>query len=225
MIARHALSAVALLIAALALPDPAAAVSCTASGKPVRVTVKSDPGKVVFKTGHGRADLKRMQRGHSGGRAAAGMNPLGLTLTDFRFSIKTTVSLLPLGGGRHCATPETFEMNIGFSDFLVYIDRRYKRGTCEYRAIREHENTHVSLYRAYLARHVPELRRRAEAAATRIKPANVGSPDAGAKYIQNQMQSRIKPIIDRISREADAANAKIDTPRSYRDVQLLCDGW
>jgi hypothetical protein len=116
-------------------------------------------------------------------------------------------------------------MNIGFSDFLVYIDRRYRRGSCEYKAIRKHENTHVSLYRAYLARHLPKLRRSAEAAALRIKPAKVRSPDAGAKYIQDQIQSRIKPIIDRISTEADAANAKIDTPRSYRNVQLLCDNW
>lgn len=226
MIARRAVLVVALLIAALAVGDPAAAaVSCAPSPKPVRVSVKSDPGKVIFKTGYGRADLKRMQRDNSGDRAVAGMNPLGLTLTDFRFSIKTTVRLLPLGGGRHCATPETFEMNIGFSDFLVYIDRRYRRGTCEYRAIREHENTHVSLYRAYLARYLPELRRRADAAARRIKPARVASPEAGAKYIQDQMQSRIKPILDRISREANAANAKTDTPGSYRDVQLLCDGW
>lgn len=225
MITRRAGQVVAFLVATFAVGDPAAAAVCAASQKPVKVSVKSDPGKVLFKTGHGRADLKRMQQGSSRGRAAGGMNPLGLTLTDFRFSIKTTVRLSPLGGGRYCASPESFEMNIGFSDFLVYIDRRYKRGTCEYRAIRKHENTHVSLYRAYLARHLPELRSRAEIAARRIKPAVVGSTDGGAKYIQDKMQSSIKPIIDRISREADAANAKIDTQKSYRYVQSQCNGW
>ncbi|MHA1599117.1 MAG: hypothetical protein ACTSV1_10380 [Alphaproteobacteria bacterium] len=215
-----------LLLAALALPMPAAATRvCTSSPTPVRINIKRDIGKVVFKLGYGRADLKRLHRRNIKGRAADNLNPLGLTLTDFRFNIKTTVRLQPLAGGRHCATPESFDLNIGYSDFIIYIDRRYKRGSCEYRAIREHENTHVSLYRAYLARHMPELRRQAEATARRIKPTHVNRPDAGATYIQNQMQSRIKPIIDRIGREADAANAKIDTPRSYRDVQLLCDNW
>jgi hypothetical protein len=223
---RRMLLALACLTVPFAIPQTAdAAPSCAPSPDPVRVNIKSDPGKVVFRTDHGRSDLKRLHSRNARVPGAGNANPLGLTLTDFRFTIKTTVMLQPLGRGSYCATPESFDLTIGYSDFIVYIDRRYGRGSCEYKAIREHENTHVSLYRAYLQRHLPELRKRAKAEALRIKPIQVRHPDAGAKYIQDQLQAKISPIIDRIGSEADAANANIDTARNYRDIQLLCDNW
>lgn len=222
-----------LLIAALLIsgipafaPGPAfAALRCAAADKPARINIKTIPAKVVFRTGHSRRDLQRMQRAkgrHLGGR---NWRVLGLTLTDFRYAIKTSARLIPQAGGGYCAHPVSFDLSIGFSDFLVHIDRQYRRGSCEFAAIRDHEIAHVALFRSNLSRYLPLIKRQARAAAAALRPVAVGDPDSGAKHLQNQMQRRIDPLIKKLNRDADASNARIDSPQSYRNVQMLCDNW
>lgn len=178
-----------------------------------------------MKTRHGRSDLMRIHRNQLKRPLPKNWRPLGLTLTDFRFSIRTAVKATTNGDGRFCVYPDRFDIDIGFSDFIVYIDRQYPKGSCEYRAIREHEDTHVSLYRSHLSRHEKNLKRTIKDTAASIKPIIVRSPNQGARQIQRKMQTRISPIIKRLNRQADDANARIDTRESYRDVQALCDNW
>jgi len=198
---------------------------CPAPDKRVKINITNTPAKVIYKTGHSRSDLERLQRTRGRHANKGNWKILGLTLTDFKYSIKTSARLLQIPGGRYCAYPVSYNLNIGYADFLVYIDRKFRRGTCEYRAILKHENAHVALYKGYLTRYLPSIKKQARAAALGVRPVVVSTPDLGAKYIQEQVQRRIRPLIQRLNREADQSNARIDTPRSYRNVQLLCDNW
>lgn len=218
----------ALLIAgipALTWAPAFAAGRCPAADKPARINIKTLPAKMVFRTGHSRRDLERMQRSKGRHLGDGNWRILGLTLTDFRYSIKTSARLVPLSGGGYCAHPVSYDLTIGFSDFLVHIDRQYRRGSCEFAAIRDHEIAHVALYRSYLSRYLPLIKRQALAAAAAVRPVAVDDPDSGAKYLQNQMQRRIGPLIKKLNAESDASNARIDTAKSYRSVQMLCDNW
>lgn len=203
----------------------ASTLRCPAPAKSPRVNINNTLAKVIYETGHSRNDLKRLQQ--SRGRHASGgkWRILGLTLTDFRYSIKTSVRLVPMLGGTYCAEPVSFDLDIGYSDFRVYIDRQYRRGSCEFKAILDHENAHVALYRSYLARYLPTIQRQAYRAAAGVRPVLVRNPDIGAKKIQNQVQRRIAPLIKKLNREADSSNAKIDTAKSYQKTQRLCDHW
>jgi hypothetical protein len=206
--------------------QPAAADSrCAPLKKAAKVKIKTSDAKVIYKTGHSRNDLERLQRLRGRHAAKGNWRVLGLTLTDFKYSIKTSVRLVPIKGGRYCAEPVTYDLSIGYSDFLVYIDRKYRRGSCEFRAILNHENAHVALYRGYLTRYLPTIRRLARNAAGGVRPVVVSTPDLGAKYIQDRVQRRIVPLIKKLNKEADASNARIDTPQSYRNIQMLCDKW
>ena len=198
---------------------------CQPLKKPARVNFETSPAMVIYKTGHSSSDLERLQRMRGRHASKGNWRVLGLTLTDFKYSIKTSVRLIPIEGGRYCAEPVTYDLSIGYSDFLVYIDRRYKRGSCEFHAILNHENAHVALYRGYLTRYLPNIRKLARHAAAGVRPVVVTTPDLGAKYIQDQVQRRITPLIQKLNREADASNARIDTPKSYRNIQMLCDKW
>ncbi len=215
-----------ILFMATVLAAPVAADSrCPPMKKPAKVNFKTSSAKVIYKTGHSRRDLERLQRLRNRHASRDNWRILGLTLTDFKYSIKTSVRLLPIKGGRYCAEPVSYDLSIGYADFLVYIDRKYRRGSCEFRAILNHEDAHVALYRAYLTRYLPKIERQAREAAARVRPVVVSTPDLGAKYIQNQVQRRIEPLIKKLNREADDSNARIDTPKSYRNIQLLCDNW
>jgi hypothetical protein len=198
---------------------------CPKPEKPAKLNIKTTPAKVIYKTGHSSSDLTRLQRKLGRHTGKGNWRVLGLTLTDFKYSIKTLARIIPIRGGRYCAEPVSYELEIKYSDFLVYIDRKYPRGSCEYRAILNHENNHVALYRGYLTRYLPTIKRQARNVAASVKPVVVSTPDLGSKYLQNQIQRRIKPLINKLNREANDSNARIDTPKSYRNVQMLCENW
>jgi len=207
-------------------PDPTyAAVRCPAPEAPARVNIKTVAAKIIYKTGKSSSDLQRMQRQRGRLQGAGNWRVLGLTLTEFRYAIKTAAMMIPVKGGGYCAQPVSYDLSVGFSDFQVHIDRKYKRGSCEFAAIRDHEITHVTLFRSNLSRYLPLIKRQARAAATAVKSVAVNDPDSGAQNLQDQMQRRMGPLIKKLNRDANTANARIDTAKSYRNVQMLCDNW
>jgi hypothetical protein len=198
---------------------------CPLPESSVTVSVINTQAKVIYNTGYSRSDIERQQlkRGRHANKGK--WKILGLTKTDFKYSLETSVKLTKTDGGRYCVYPVSFDLNIGYSDFNIYIDRKYLPGSCEYRAILKHENSHISIYRRYLEHYLPSIKKQLRVAASRVQTVIVSIPDQGTKYIQEQVQRRIRPLILKLNREADHSNARIDTPESYRKVQLLCDNW
>ena len=198
---------------------------CPAPDSKIKIIVKNTPAKIIYKNSHSQNDLARMQRTRGRHLSRGTWKIAGLTQTDFKYSIKTTAKFKKTARGRFCAYPVSHELSIGYADFLVYIDRRYRPGSCEYRAILEHENAHVAIYKSYLTRYLPYIKKQVRASALKVHPIVVSTPDLGTKYIQEQVQRLIRPLILKLNREADQSNSRIDTPKSYRAVQLLCDNW
>ena len=205
--------------------DGTRAPTCATPTKPVSINIKNPTGRVVYNTGVSRNDLIRIRQSRSGGVMQSNWRPLGLTLSNFQFQIGTSVNLTPIADNKYCVYPASFDITVGYSGFKVYIDRRYGKGSCEYRAVLEHENTHVSLYRSSLLRSQPELQRAVYSAARGIKPIVVTSPDQGAKYVQKLMEKTLNPLVARMNRNAENANARIDTVTNYKRVQVRCRNW
>jgi len=202
-----------------------AAVSCANMNDTIDINIKNPTGRVVYNTRVSRNDLVRIRQSRSRGVRQSNWKPLGLTLSDFTFQIGTSARLLPNADNTYCAYPRAFDITIGYKGFKVYIDRRYGKGSCEYRAILEHENTHVSLYRSNMARNLPDLQRAVYSKARSIVPVIVNSPQQGARYMQKQMERKLKPLVARLNRGAEIANARIDTLISYKKVQARCRNW
>ncbi len=215
----------ATLATAQTAPSTDNATTCAAASNPVNVKIHNPKGRVVYNTGVSRNDLVRIRKNRSRGVSNSNSRPLGLTLSDFLFKIGTSVRLIPIGGNKMCAYARTYDVTIGYSLFKVYIDRRYGRGSCEYRAVLDHENTHVSLYRRNMALNIPSLQRAVYSAARLIKPVIVDSPAEGARYMQKKMAAKLKPLVARMSRGADIVNARIDTLTSYKKTQSRCRNW
>ncbi len=215
---------VAIVILAFAA-TPAMAARCDVLGNSVQVSVKTNAGKVVYRTAHGRSDLNAIQQRHGGNRGAIAGHPLGLTLAQFQIDMLTKVKILSLGPNQHCAALAAVEVTLSFEDFQVYIDRRYAQGSCEYRAILDHENQHVRFFRNSLDRYQWEVRGVVEDAARRIPPIIVARPNNAPGLLQAKVKQMIQPTINRLNRAADAANAAIDTPGSYASIQRRCTNW
>lgn len=211
-------------LGAVCLAAPAGATPrCPIPGKTPQVSLTTDTGKVTWRAGHTRGDLRRMARRLT--TAGAGDHPLGLTVAEFRLDLRTSVSVMALGANRYCAVPAQVSASIGYPAFAVYVDRRYWPGTCEYSQISRHEKQHIAAYRRELAEHAPEVRQRLRDAARRMKPVFVGRPQAAADLIQARIRRRIDPVVRRLQKSAEAANARLDTARNYGRVQARCGDW
>lgn len=206
---------------ALSAPRPA---GCEGMDTAVEVTVRTSPGEVVTRTGHSQSDLEAIQRRYSGAARSDG-RPLGLTLTEFQADLRPRVRVMSLAPNRHCAALAGIEVAMSYPRFDVYIDRRYKAGSCEYAAIVEHEFQHVRFFRDSLERHKPQVRAIVLAAAQRLQPAILPDPDQGAVHFRDQIWRLVQPSINRLSRDTDRLNAAIDTPASYAAVERRCKDW
>ena len=170
-------------VACLAAPAGAAP-RCPIAHSPVEVTLTADPGTVTWRTRYTRSDLKRMARRLAASGSRASGHPLGLTVAEFRLDMRTSAKVYPLGGGRYCALPVKVDFTVGYPRFVVYVDRRYRPGTCQSRQIRDHETQHVAVYRRQLTRYAPQMRARLVQVAQRMKPVFVSRPEQAVGAVQ-----------------------------------------
>ncbi len=47
-------------------------------------------------------------------------------------------------GKYFCVFLDSMDVEAGFNDFEIFIDKKYEKDTCEYNAVLEHENHHIS---------------------------------------------------------------------------------
>jgi len=202
-----------------------AKIQCPGDQGSTRLTVDKMESRVTYKSGHTRSDLQRIQRRHGAQATASGWYPLGLTLSELRMEMRITTRAVQTGPGRYCSVPDQVEIRLGYPEFTIYVDRRYIRGSCEYRAISDHEDQHVKIYRDQLDRHVSWVRERMGRAIGRLQPNITASPDQGAEQIKRQLNVKLTALLQRLQNASQTENGEIDSPGSYRRVQSRCRNW
>ncbi len=194
-------------------------------GVSATVVLNSDPGKVVHRAGHTRSDLKRIQERHGGKGSKRGWYPLGLTQAELRIDMRLGVRVIPVSANRFCAAPVKVEVTAGFTTFVIYIDRKYRRGGCNYRAILDHEDEHVAIYRDTLRRYAPWIEERLVLEVRRLRPVYVGSQEGAADRVKKLLMGKLRPLVKKMETAAELANAEIDTVTSYRAIHAKCRKW
>ena len=189
------------------------------------VVLNSDAGKVVHRDGHTRSYLKRIQKRHGGKNTKRGWYPLGLTQAKLRIDLRLGVRVIPVSAKRFCAAPESVEVTVGFTTFVIYIDRKYRRGGCAYRAILDHENEHVAIYRETLRRYAPWIEKSLALEVRRFRPVTVGNRERAADRVKKLLMRKLRPLVKKMETNAELANAEIDTTSSYRAIQAKCRKW
>jgi hypothetical protein len=213
---------IAAILGALLMAVPAmAALECPGAPRSVDVTVRVEAGTVTVDTGYSKGELTRIGRRFGSG----GGHVFGMTRANFRSDMRTRVAIHPLGAGRYCVVPTAVDMDLGYSDFTVYIDRNYRAGTCEHQALRDHEDTHVAIYRDNLEQFAPLVKARLVKAVRQFKAVIITTPDGGADPVLEGLQREVEPVLADLQEAAEKANARIDTQASYDAVHDRCQNW
>ena len=116
-----ALGAAALGAAAL---GAAAQPTCAADAGAIRVSLRTEPGRVSVRNGHGGRDLQRLQRKYGSARGAPGWHLLGLTVAEFRLDMRTTVTVRPFRGDWHRVRAATVDVSVGYQSVGLWGDFR-----------------------------------------------------------------------------------------------------
>ena len=205
--------------------DAAAANTCPRPDTPAVAVLKTDLGRVQVVHRYDRQHLAKLQRQNKKIRGGLDWQPVGLTQTELEFRMRVEVNAAPAGGKRFCGSLDRVEAFLGYGDLYVYIARKYRRRSCHYESILEHENLHVSIFRDTLEHYAPRVEKRLRQTAERLTPVLVGSAQQAANQLQEAMQRRMRPLFREMNATLDRANAAIDTPENYKREQAHCKNW
>ncbi len=203
---------------------PAQAADCRLPGVETTTRLTEKRGSIRFSNGFSGKQLEAKRRRAGGAAAQADWHPVGLMGRDLKWEFRVKVQGQRLKRG-FCVGLKDAELTIGYDRIDVYVDRRYRPGTCQYDVILEHENQHVRNFRDTLASYIPDIRARLADEAAAAPPQVTGSMNSGARYFVNLLRDRLTPLIERMQRDMAAADARLDTVDSYRATQARCDGW
>ena len=160
---------------------------------------------------------QRVSRSHS--------NAIGITYAEIGLSLSASTRSLPRERGGYCVYLEEVKVDFGFEKFEVYIGREYRRGSCEYRTILDHENEHVAINKRAVKEYGPRLRRSIEQQLSFMPPLFAPTVDTGARRAVQELQNRIEPVMNAFKREQRRRNSAIDTEANYGALQQLCNNW
>ena len=150
---------------------------------------------------------------------------LGLTFTEVGPQVRVGVQSARLPGGDLCVSLKRVEFYFGIRRAEIFVDRRYKPGSCHFKAILAHEEEHMKINLKVQKKYEKKLRKELEKRARDIRPQFFRSSQEAANRISKQLLADIRPIMKRFQKEKRKANLKIDTPKSYQKVRSQCANW
>lgn len=212
-------NAILFLMFLMAVFPAAAKIQCKPVAPKMNVVFKETP--VNYNNSLSRAEFLRRAHGDQS-------NAIGLTVAEMSigqsFAYQTESSIQ---GACSFVTEINFE--IGYTTLDVYIDKKYKPGSCAYRVVKEHEDYHVEVARQALKFFEPDIRARLNQMKNQLPVAYGYTAEMSEMDIKNKLnalfKTQIMPLVNHINQKIDEKNAEIDTPQSYAETHALCRDW
>ena len=186
-----------------------------------RVYITTNPGNVKYVTTRSKHDFI-----HSSPYPVS-PNTLGLTISR----LGATYDALPnveVSGDMMCISIKELTVKMGYDELIVYIDKKYKPSSCEYKVIKAHEKQHVKIAQQAMVFFKPDLEKQIQKALQKVKPQIVPTSKKVDEVLNDQLKqliSEITPLIDHINKVTAQKNYQIDTPESYAKTKAMCNNW
>lgn len=111
---------------------------------------------------------------------------------------------------------------------LMLIARDYRKGTCEYNAVLEHEKKHLSTLLDFQQEYARKFKIRLKKIIKDVNTAQVASNsqvELIQQQIQNQINTQVQAYFDQITPVLQRRQQEVDSPEEYRRVNAMCDNW
>ncbi|MAZ02103.1 MAG: hypothetical protein CMN56_03090 [Sneathiella sp.] len=152
-------------------------------------------------------------------------NLLGLTHSSIGPSLGVATKYKALEAGQNCLRLDWVKLTFGARKTNVYIDRKYRKSSCAYKAILKHEMEHVRINERVIEEYLPIITNELEERAAGVKPFYTKSPKDAGRSIVNRLMFELDPVLEEFNKARMAANDLIDTPAAYAETQAKCTDW
>lgn len=198
---------------------------CAPYTTPVRLKFETRLVQPTYNTDISIQDVRQLYTVRGQRISRAHTNAIGLTYAEVSLGLSASTRSIPRQRSGYCVYLEEVQADFGFDRVDVYVGREYRRGTCEYRTILDHENEHVAINNSVVRGYGPRLRQSLERELRRLEPLFTTTVRTGARQIVENLRQRIQPMMDAFQREQRRRNAAIDTNANYGALQELCLDW
>jgi hypothetical protein len=155
-----------------------------------------------------------------------GSRVLGLAKTGLEFGWSVRFEWQQRGDG-FCFWVRRTALSIRQPSPDIYVAREYRRSSCAYQAILAHERQHMKISREQIDRYLPRLRwvLTSLRIPTAERPIYVTSAEAAKSEVRVLMKDLAEPLFQEMSQALRKAQAKLDSPASYRRLRKQCKRW
>jgi hypothetical protein len=207
----------------LVLPLPVYAFQCPLTARPVvSLEARQDPVSYDYSQNLNQLQQKHITNSvHSHGTGVT----MGAAASQMAYGYKLKYQMAGIEGQSPvCAALIRVDVEIKFTNNIIYLASELPPGSCIRREVLLHEEKHMreDLYLIQEKRYV--IQQVIERAIRDIGTVNANSPEEA----QQELQRRIAPIIDRetqnLMQERTRRQALVDTPQEYERVSKSCNG-
>ncbi len=138
----------------------------------------------------------------------------GVVVASFDEEYDLQVAAQPVSDG-YCVALNELNATLGYTDFLVNIDRSHVPGSCGYKMTMEHEDEHIVAHLAAFKSESDNMKKSTQIAADSIMPIFVASLDGvndALDKMQQELQSHPDIILmkQKLSASQEILNKKVD---------------
>ena len=117
--------------------------------------------------------------------------------------------------GGYCVFIEGITAVIGYTDFIVQIDRRHETDSCEFAAVKEHEDEHIRAHLSVVEDGMGDIRSAISAAANGVLPVWVADEygiDGAMAGLEEALSGRpqIRLLRQKLAAEREIRNKRVD---------------
>ena len=192
--------------------------TCAVYKEPIEVELLIDLGKPVYNNSLSGMEFP----------AKPYSTTMGLTTARLKTEIQASNFIQQINSTTVCLGLKKLRVTLSFPEINVYIDKKYRPGSCQYRVIREHENYHVRVHQEGLKFFSKKIKEGFVAAANKLLPIQISSPEEGEKAFQamiQDIQKDVSPLLNYVENRIKEENLVIDTQTSYENEAKKCPAW
>ena len=153
---------------------------------------------------------------------------MGLTTAYLKTEMNATNFVQEINHQTVCLGLKKLIVKISYPDIKVFIDKKYRPGSCPYKVIREHENYHVRVHQEGLNFFSKKIKEAFVIAANKIDPIQISDSREGEKAFEGMIQAiqkDVAPLLSYVEYRIKEQNMVIDTKSSYEKDASKCQHW
>ncbi len=127
--------------------------------------------------------------------------------------------------GSFCSHLAAVEAAVKYNSIDVYIARDYKRGSCQYYAILDHERRHVGVFNDTLLEFAPRMEWQLREAANTMEAIHNRDRHKAVARFQERLERAMQPLFTEFNRVLASRNSALDTEENYREEMKNCLSW